>query len=63
MYYLEVYILLRPFLCFTTNQIAQKLIFLANLITYFVNMCNIYLVNHLVNPCSGQCDYFPLVPT
>ena len=33
--------LLRPFLCFTTNQFAQKFEFLANLITYFVKMCNI----------------------
>ena len=35
---LFVYIELRPFLCFTTNQFAQKFKFLANLITYFVNM-------------------------
>ena len=36
------YSLLRPFLFFTTNQFAQRYIFLANLITYFVNICNIY---------------------
>ena len=29
------YSLLRPFLCFTTNQFAHKLKILANLITYF----------------------------
>ena len=36
------YSLLRTFLCFTTNQFAQKFKFLANLITYFANMRNIY---------------------
>ena len=36
------YSLLCPFLCFTTNQFAQKLKFVANLIKYFVNICNIY---------------------
>ena len=34
--------LLRSFLCFTTNQFAQKLNVFANFITYLVNMCNIY---------------------
>ena len=31
-----------PFLYFTANQFAQKFKLLANSITYFVNMCNIY---------------------
>ena len=37
-------VLLRSFLFFTTNQFAQKFKILANLIliTYFVNICNIY---------------------
>ena len=30
------------FLCFTTNQFAQKLKILANLIAYFVKICTIY---------------------
>ena len=33
--------LLRPFLCFTTNQFALKFKFLANF-EYFVNICNIH---------------------
>ena len=37
-----LYNLLRPFLCFTTNQFAQKFKFFANLMTHFVNICNIY---------------------
>ena len=41
-----LYSLLRPFLYFTTNQLAQKFKFLANFITYLVDICNIYLVNH-----------------
>ena len=36
------YSLLGPFMCFTTNQFAQKLEFFANLVAYFVNICNIY---------------------
>ena len=36
------YNLLHPFMCFTTNQFAQKLKFLANFITYYVNICNSY---------------------
>ena len=34
--------LLRPFLCFPANQFTQKFDFLANLITYFGDMCYIY---------------------
>ena len=33
-YCTKCYSLLRPFLCFTTNQIAQKFIFLVNLIKF-----------------------------
>ena len=33
---------LRPFMCFTTNQFAQQFKFVANLITYVVNICIIY---------------------
>ena len=36
------YSLLRPFLYFTTNQFALKFIKMANLIIYFVKICNIY---------------------
>ena len=36
------YSLLPPFLCFITNQLAHKFKLVANLITYFVNICNIY---------------------
>ena len=36
-----IHSLLTPFMCFTTNQFAKKFEFLANLTTYFVNMCNI----------------------
>ena len=43
--YIFTYSLLHPFLCFTTNQFAQKFEFLANLITHFVNIYNIYQVN------------------
>ena len=45
---LNLYSLHCPFLCFTTNQFAQKFKFLANRITYYVNMYNIYgvRVNH-----------------
>ena len=35
-----------PFLFFTTNQFKQKFNFSANLITYFVNMYNIYKRRH-----------------
>ena len=38
----QCYSLLRRFLCFTTNQSAQKFKCLANLIIYCVNSCNIY---------------------
>ena len=38
------YSLLHPFLCFTTNQFAQKLKKMVNLNTYFAIMCNIYKV-------------------
>ena len=38
----EFYSSLLPFLCFTTNQFAHKLIFLANSIKYFVNVFIIY---------------------
>ena len=31
-----------PFLCSTTNQFPQNFKFLANLIKYFVNICNVY---------------------
>ena len=41
-----IYSLLRPFLRFSANQFAQNFKLLANLITYFVSMCNIYKVNH-----------------
>ena len=30
------------FMCFTTNQFAQKFNILSNLIAYFVKICNIY---------------------
>ena len=40
--YKKPYSFLRPFLCFTTNQFEQKFKCLDNLITYFVNICNIY---------------------
>ena len=43
-----LYSSLRPFLCFTTNQFAQKLKFLANLITYLVNICNIYFKSKII---------------
>ena len=36
------YSLLRPFLCFTINQFAQKFKCLANLNRYFVHICYIY---------------------
>ena len=52
------YSLLRPFLYITTNQPARKFKFLAELITFCVNICNIYEVNHSVNRRSGQCDHF-----
>ena len=45
-----IYNLLRPFPCFTINQFAHKFKFLDNLITCFVNVCNIYEVNYYVNP-------------
>ena len=48
-----IYSLHRPFRCFTTNQFAQKFNFLADLITYFVIICNILYVN----PWSDQCDH------
>ena len=38
--YFKNYII-RPFLCFTNNQFAKKMEFLANLITYYVNICNL----------------------
>ena len=38
---------LRPFLCHITNQFAQKIKFLANLIKYFISIGNIYLVKSL----------------
>ena len=41
-----VFSLTRPFLCFTTYQFEQAFKSLANFITYFVNMCSLYYVNH-----------------
>ena len=39
---MKCYSLISFFLCFTTNQFAQKFKILANLIIYYVNICNIY---------------------
>ena len=53
------YSLLRLVLCFTTKRFEHKLTKkLANFITYFVNMCNIYEVKSWSKSVSGQWGYF-----
>ena len=46
-------------MCFTANQFAMKLKVLANLITYFVSICNTYEGKLLSNSVKWSMRPFP----